>query len=280
MISALTNIIRRSINALSKAGVDNPALDARLLIAHTLGCDRAQLVADANRTLSNDEVAKIDALIERRSQREPVSRIVGEREFWGLPFSLNEATLDPRADSETIIEVALKLMPSPPARILDIGTGTGCLLLALLHEYKNATGVGVDISPRAVEMAAQNAEQLNLAGKAKFIVNDGLNGVNEKFDLIVSNPPYIETSVIPSLMPEVKDFDPVAALDGGKTGLDFYQRLIPQLAQHLNAQGLAVFEVGQGQADSVCEIFKSAGLTNVAKHKDLSGIERCVSGNL
>jgi release factor glutamine methyltransferase len=230
------------------------------------------------RHLTEEEAREIQVLIERRCNHEPVSRILGLREFWGLPFALNEATLDPRADSETLIETSVRLCSSPPKRILDLGTGTGCLLLALLHEYPQTTGLGIDISPRAVEQAQQNAEQLDLSTQAKFMVNNWLENIVEKFDLIISNPPYIASTDIPHLMPEVKDFDPMLALDGGEDGLAPYRFLIPQLPNYLNAGGIAVFEIGQGQAAEVSSLFRKTGFSGVAAHNDLGDIKRCISG--
>ncbi len=273
-----------------------------------LGCDRAALLSQSGRVLKEEETSAIDALIARRKAYEPVSRIIGKKEFWGLTFSLNEATLDPRPDSETLIEAVLSKNPSPlmgsiaakrsgesfcsreglgggdanqatppSIRILDLGTGTGCLLLALLHEIPQATGLGIDIDERAVEQASENAKALGLGDRAAFRISDWLGGLKETFDIIVSNPPYIPESVIPSLMPEVRDYAPLAALDGGSDGLDPYRLLIPQLHDFLNPGGLVAFEVGQGQAGSVAALLQEYGFTNIARHKDLGGIDRCIT---
>ena len=325
---SLSEILRDAAARLAAADVDNPALDARLLIAHALNCDRAQLLTQDERLLTAEESATIQKLIERRANREPVARILGLREFWGLPFGLNEATLDPRPDSETLVEAALKnhpplaggsklplqfrggvtrdvekeetpspakttdlpsgkskfLLPLPQGeralssfRLLDLGTGTGCLLLALLHEWPHATGLGVDIAPRAVEQAQANAKRLGLEDRAAFRANDWLDGTIETFDVIICNPPYIASAEIPALMPEVRDHDPRAALDGGEEGLAIYRLLIPQLPRFLNPQGFAVFEIGQGQAEAVCALFRQAGFRDVSTRRDLGGIERCVA---
>jgi len=273
----MLTILRRAQDELTTAGVDNPVLDSRLLIAHALGCDRADLLTQSDRLLSTEEVAGIQSLIARRAAREPVSRILGLREFWGLPFGLNEATLDPRPDSETLIETALKSV-SAANRILDLGTGSGCLLLALLHEWPQATGLGVDSAPRTVEQAQINAARLGLQDRATFRVNDWLQNINETFDVIVCNPPYVAASDVPALMPEVRLYDPVAALDGGAGGLDVYRRLIPQLPHRLNQDGWALFEVGQGQAAEVSGLFQKAGFNDIRICPDLGGIERCVTG--
>ncbi|MDD3287629.1 MAG: peptide chain release factor N(5)-glutamine methyltransferase [Alphaproteobacteria bacterium] len=274
----LVEQIKISIDALEKAGVDNPVLDARLLIAYALDCDRLKLLMDVDRTLSDKEILKIETLIARRASHEPVARIFGKREFWGLNFDLNEDTLDPRADSETLIEAILRLTQTPPSRILDLGTGSGCLLLALLSEYPQATGLGIDLAPGAVQQAKQNAKQLNLSKRAEFKVGDWLENISEKFDIIISNPPYIASTEIPDLMPEVRNHDPLRALDGGTSGLEIYKILIPQIPKFLNPGGMIVMEVGQGQANEVISMMQQAGLTKPSKHKDLAGIERCVIG--
>lgn len=326
----LSKVISSSIQTLIKHSIDNPELDARLLICHALGIDRAQLISQSERLLTPDEIVNIESLMERRIAHESVARIIGQREFWSLPFGLNEATLEPRPDSETLVEVTLKVLHgrhsgenrNPAAlserkdctfnqrsyntnshnlltdsldpgfrgddakkqisnyRILDIGTGTGCLLLSLLHELPHATGVGLDISPRAVEQAQNNALALGLTERADFRVNNWLDGLAEKFDIILSNPPYIRSAVIPTLAPEVKKYDPLRALDGGSDGLAPYRILIPQLPQHLNSHGFAVFEIGYDQAEQVSTLFTQAGFRHVALHKDLGGNPRCITASI
>lgn len=264
---------------LAEAGIENPSLDARLLIAHALGLDRAALLAREDREIDDGERLAIERLIARRVVHEPVARILGQREFWGLPFRLNDATLEPRPDSETLIEAALALFKDRPApkRILDLGTGTGCLLLALLHEWREATGLGVDISPRAVRQAQENARALSLSDRAVFRIGNWLEGIEDRFDLIVSNPPYIPTRDIPRLQPEVRLYDPSAALDGGADGLDPYRTLIPKLSCFLAPQAAVLFEVGAGQADAVAALLKAQGLPNVVCRADLGGATRCVA---
>lgn len=262
---------------LAKAGVDNPGLDARLLIAHVLKCDRAQLLLRDGGEITDEEENTIKTLLARRANHEPVARILGLREFWGLPFDLNEATLEPRPDTETVIEGVLELKPREASRILDLGTGTGCLLLSLLHELPDATGLGVDIAPRAIEQAQANAERLGLANRAAFKTNNWTDNITEKFDVIVSNPPYIKSAEIPTLMPEVRDFDPKAALDGGGDGLAAYRHICPRLPSLLNPNGLVAFEIGQGQETTVVELFEKTGqFRTITTRKDLNGITRCV----
>ncbi len=292
---------------LTAAGIPDPAPDARILTAHALQLDRAEMLAQANRMLTDEEICRAGVLIERRTKREPVDRIMGEREFWSLPFGLNEATLTPRPDSETLIETALRLFHPgasrdpdtlsarsggedawAPAcagvvsnfRILDLGTGSGCLLLALLQELPNASGIGVDKAERAVEQARRNAGQLGLSARAEFLTNNWADGIEEKFDLVISNPPYIARGEIAELMPEVREHDPLAALDGGEDGLDAYRLLISQLPRLLKPKGRAVFEIGIGQGDAVRELFAKAGFGETETQKDLGGIERCVSAQL
>jgi len=205
------------------------------------------------------------------------------REFWSLPFGLNEATLVPRPESETLIEAALYVFAKrrdEALRVLDLGAGSGCLLLALLHEFKNASGVGVDCAPRAVLQAQENAKRLGLTARAEFMAGNWADNIAERFDLVISNPPYIAPEEIPHLMPEVRDYDPKLALDGGKYGLAAYHAIAPKLPNLLKPGGGAIFEIGEGQAPSVRLIFQKAGFSKLDTRKDLSGIERCVIGFL
>ncbi len=275
----LYRLITTAIEELRQAGIDNPQLDARLLIGDTLNLDRAELLSQAERELSPEEVAAAKMLLFRRVEGEPVARILGHREFWGLNFGMNEATLEPRPDTETVVETVLKLHPDAK-RILDLGAGTGCLLLALLHDLPEATGLGIDISPRAVTQASINAVALELDDRAEFRAGNWIEGLTEQFDVIVSNPPYIPSAEIQTLMPEVRDYDPLQALDGGEDGLDPYRALIPQLKDILRAGGLVAFEVGQGQAAQIADLFRQNDYTSVSTHKDLAGIDRCVSASL
>ncbi len=274
----LAFILKHSIDQLRTVGIDDPGLDARLLITHVLGCERVDLMIQKDRLLTRQEIDTINALIARRAAREPVARILGLREFWGLPFGLNEATLEPRPDSETLIETALKRVASPPARVLDLGTGTGCLLLALLHEWPQATGLGIDIAPRAVEQAQQNATRLGLSDRAAFRQGNWCETLTEHFDVIISNPPYIPHGDLTSLQPEVRGHDPMAALDGGADGLAPYRHLIPLLPSLLSRGGQVLFEVGISQATSVETLLKTHGFQAVEAVHDLGGVLRVVTG--
>lgn len=263
---------------LAAAGVDAPRRDARLLLAAAMGTVTAALLAHVDRRVNAGPAARFAESIDRRAAREPVSRILGTREFWSLAFRLTPATLDPRPDSETLIEAALDGIADRQAklRLLDLGTGTGCLLLALLSELPNASGIGIDRDPAAVEAAAANAGLLGLASRAAFRLGDWATGVAGPFDLVISNPPYVPEGEIDLLAPEVARFEPRAALAGGADGLDAYRALAPQIAGLLREGGRAVLELGAGQHAAVAAILAAAGLEIPGFRNDLSGIARCV----
>lgn len=277
----LNDFLRRAQQRLTQAEIDNPALDARVLTAAVLGCDRAALLVQGDRPLSKAEEETLTLYIERRAKHEPVGRLLGRRAFWGMDLALNEATLEPRPDTETLVETALRLAgkhrTQEAGRVLDLGTGTGAILLALLQEWPKATGLGIDCAGRAIEQAALNAATLGLASRAAFRLGNWLEGVTERFDVIVSNPPYIPSAEIGGLMPEVRLFDPLAALDGGADGLDPYRLLAPLLPSVLVPGGWVFFEVGQGQAQDVASFLEKAGLTALEIVDDLAGIARCVA---
>ncbi len=263
---------------LRAAGVDAPRRDARLLLADAMGVAHPALL-DAGSHLSVTESARFVDKLVRREAREPVARIRGSREFWGMEFALSDATLDPRPDTETLIEAALAAFPdAPPQRILDLGTGSGCILCALLREWPTATGVGIDLSEAAVATARQNAQHLGLAGRAEFVVGDWNDAVGARYDLVVSNPPYVRSSDIDALEPEVATFDPRLALDGGADGLDAYRRITPLLSRLLAHGGVAAVEVGLGQAEEVGRLLARSGLDPVTVRTDLSGIPRALVG--
>jgi release factor glutamine methyltransferase len=277
--------LRRAVeDRLGRAGVDTPGLDARLLVQHALGLEREALVTRAANVLTAGKVALVDALAARRAAREPVSRIVGRRGFWSLDLALDPATLDPRPDTETVVEAVLKTVPDRNAAlaIIDLGTGTGCILLALLDELPNATGLGIDLAPGAVATATDNAARHGLGERARFAPGDwNADDWDEelpagRFDLVVSNPPYIPTGDIATLAPEVRRHDPFAALDGGADGLKAYRVLAPRIARLLRPGGVAALEVGAGQAAAVAGLLAAAGLTPDGVFCDLGGIERCV----
>ncbi|MBM3508054.1 MAG: peptide chain release factor N(5)-glutamine methyltransferase [Alphaproteobacteria bacterium] len=262
---------------LRAAGVESPRRDARLLLAEAMGVSHPALL-DPSCPLSDSDSARFVDKVVRREAREPVSRIRGTREFWGLDFALSPATLDPRPDTETVIEAVLAAYASsaPPLRILDLGTGSNCILCALLHEFPAATGVGIDIEHDAIATARLNAARLGFADRASFVVADWASAIAGPFDLVVSNPPYIPRTEIASLAPEVAAFDPRRALDGGDDGLDFYRRLSPALPRLLTPTGVAAVEIGLRQAEEVGRLFSSNGLEVASVRADLSGTPRAI----
>jgi len=275
-------IRRRFADTLRQEGFDTPDLDARVLVAHALHLDHAGLIRDSERALSSAEVDTIAALAARRLKREPVARIVGLKEFWSLPFSVNAATLVPRPESETIIEAALVAIDASGGRnralrVLDIGTGSGALLLALLAELPNAFGVGTDVSLDALVVARGNAVRLGLAHRAAFVACDIAAALHGPFDLIVSNPPYVESEAIAALAPGVRDYEPRLALDGGPDGLDAYRAIAAQVPRVLAPQGRLVAEFGAGQSKAVEAILRERGLAVVSFHRDISGILRALT---
>lgn len=276
----LREVLRACEASLREAGVDTPELDARLLVQHALGMRREDLLIQALKRLTPPMVERVFGFVGRRAAREPVSRILGRREFWSMDFALDASTLDPRPDTETLVEAALALVPDRGAAlsILDLGTGTGCILLALLGELPRARGLGIDVQAAAIATAAANARRLGFASRAGFRQGDWATGLEERFDLVLSNPPYIPDADIPALEPEVAVHDPRAALAGGPDGLDAYRRLAPQVAAVLKPGGHFVFEVGAGQVPAVTEIFTASGLVVDGTRHDLGRVERCVFG--
>lgn len=275
---------RRSLAArLRSAGIDEPELDARALLGSVVGLDLAGLIAQAERPLTLAQTAQLGQYAGRRLAGEPVARILGIREFWGLPLQLSEATLVPRPDTETVVELALEIFRTQAVsgrnlRIADIGVGSGAILLALLHERPDAFGVGTDVSPAALGTARDNARALGLASRSTFVACSYAAALAGPFDLIVSNPPYIPTGDIAGLSVEVRDYDPRLALDGGNDGYDAYRTLIPQAAQLLAPGGTLVVEAGQGQADIIETLMAASELSpDRPPRADLAGILRAVS---
>ncbi|MGP1397414.1 MAG: peptide chain release factor N(5)-glutamine methyltransferase [Inquilinaceae bacterium] len=265
---------------LTEAGVETPRTDARMLVENALGLSRSDLLAHRGAPVAAGTAAVLRSLLDRRAGGEPVSRILGRREFWSLDFRLSPATLDPRPDSETIVESALSVLErrDAPLRLLDLGTGTGCLLLALLSELPNAWGLGVDREPLAASMAAHNAGRLALADRAAFVAGDWAAAITGSFDLVVSNPPYVPRPDLASLPPEVGGHDPALALDGGPDGLGAYRAILADTPDLLAPGGWLVVEVGIGQAAAVAGLFGDSALANIGMRSDLSTIERCVIG--
>ena len=272
--SALEGAVRR----LSAAGIDSARLDARLLLGDVLRLEMPDLVGHPERPLAEEERERFGDLIERRCRHQPVSQLLARREFWGLTFRVTADTLTPRPETETLIEAALAGIPDrgQPLRILDLGTGTGCLLLALLHELPMAIGLAIDRSPAALSVARANAEVLGLRERAEFRLGNWTEGVAESFDLIVSNPPYITTGEMRQLAPEVVQHEPRLALHGGDDGLDCYRAIAAGLPGRLRPDGRVLLEIGANQGDSVSAVFAAAGLHCDARRSDLAGLPRCL----
>ena len=275
---------RRRLAARFKSGaIDSPELDARILVGAALGLDLTGMIAAATRPVTAAEAARLEDFAGRRLRGEPVARILGSREFWGLPLQLSAATLVPRPDTETVVALALQMLRARPdadsPRIADIGTGSGAILLALLSELPDAMGVGTDISAAALRTASANARNLGLARRAAFVACDYVSALSGPFDLIVSNPPYIRSAEIKDLASEVRDYDPLGALDGGSDGLDAYRALIPQAVRLLAPGGTLALEVGHDQGADVEQLMAAAGLTlRGPPRTDLAGIPRAVAG--
>jgi release factor glutamine methyltransferase len=275
--------VRRGLAARFRAaGIDSFELDARLLMGAALTLDLTGLVRSATRCLTQQEVDRLEGFARRRLKGEPVARILGEREFWSINLRLSPETLVPRPDTETVVELALEMLGSTsvssPLRILDIGSGSGAILLALLSERPQAFGVGTDISEGALRTARRNACELRLLPRAAFVACNYAAAFNGGFDLIVSNPPYIRSADIAGLAREVRVHEPQRALDGGADGLSAYRALIPQAVGLLEMGGALVLEVGCGRSDEVEALMTAAGLTLEESRADLAGIRRAVGG--
>lgn len=270
--------LRRAIAALQAAHVETASLDARLLLQHVLGISHEEWVAEPEKAMTAQQAEAYDALIARRARHEPVAHLMGTREFWSMDFRVTPATLVPRPDSETVIEAVLQRIAdrNAPLSILDLGTGTGCLLLSLLKELPNAQGTGIDLSREALTVAQENALQLGLAARAHFNQGNWCDESQGRFDVIVSNPPYIPTANIASLDAEVEQYEPRLALDGGADGLDCYRDILAALPDILKPDGIAAFEVGIGQSQAVTELAREKGFQLESIRKDMQGICRCV----
>jgi release factor glutamine methyltransferase len=268
--------LRRRIAASLCERSDSPALDARFLVAHALGYEPRDLALLEDRQIPPETTSLALALAERRAAGEPVGRITGEREFWGLPFRLAPETLEPRPDTETLVSASLAAFAArrdEALSVLDLGTGTGAILLALLSELPRARGCGIDLAFGAIETARENARRLGLAERASFLVGSWSEAVIGNFDMVVSNPPYIPSREIDSLPLAVRAFDPHLSLNGGVDGLNGYRAIIPDLERIVKRDGLSFLEVGAGQAEMVEKLAAGQGF-RALKHRDLGGIER------
>lgn len=271
------SLLQDSRRALDARHNPTPTLDARLLLQHAAGVSRETLIADPDLEIGVEAAARFRDLIERRLAGEPVSRILGYREFYGRRFKLTTATLDPRPDTETLIEAALALMPADaPRRIIDLGTGTGAIGVTLLAERPRAIAVMTDISAEALAVARENAGLHEVAARATFNEGSWFAGAAGRFDLILSNPPYIPEAILPTLEPEVRNFDPKSALNGGPDGLDPYREIASQAAPFLTAGGRIIVEIGEGQAAEIERIFEFRGFRPESRCADLAGHVRCL----
>ena len=265
---------------LKAAGVDSPAIDARLLLEAAAGVTRVDVVTDPYREIPADALATLNDYVERRTGREPVARILGRKGFWKLLLTVTPDVLTPRPDTETIVDLALRAFPEGmPFSVLDVGTGSGAILLAILAERPAARGIGTDISEEALAVARDNAANLDLGGRAAFLRTSWADGLaDEGFDLVVSNPPYIRSADIEGLEPEVKDHEPRLALDGGPDGLEAYRVLAPEILRLLKPGGVFAVETGWDQAEQVRDLFDQVGAEQTGVVRDLGDRDRVVTG--
>lgn len=272
---SVEDAIRHTSATLRSAGIEGATNEARLLVAHTLECDSASLHAGAGNLLSVDQRRRLDGLVLHRARRAPLAQVTGIREFWSRDFEVTVDTLTPRPDSETLIQCCLDRFGSRgPASILDLGTGSGCLLVTLLAIWKRSQGLGVDLSEHALAVAARNARRHGVGERAAFICGDWDAAVAGRFDLVVSNPPYVRTGEIGALDPEVALHEPGIAIDGGPDGLDCYRRIVPGLARHLSPGGVVVLEHGPNQGSHIVSLASPCGLGMVVSARDLAGRRR------
>jgi release factor glutamine methyltransferase len=266
---------------LKAARIDSPVIAARLLVEAAADATRADIISDPQRMLTPEQMATLEGYLARREQREPVSRILGRQGFWKIMLRVTPAVLSPRSDTETVVDVVLKAVEeTAAASILDLGVGSGAILLAVLAERPAARGLGVDASEDALAVARENAANLGLAGRAAFLRGDWAAGLEPaSFDVVVSNPPYIPSADIDGLDPEVRDHEPRLALDGGPDGLDAYRTLVPQILAMLKPSGLFAVEIGFDQSKAVEALFNAAGAADVRTVQDLAGRDRVVTGS-
>ncbi|MBX3485679.1 peptide chain release factor N(5)-glutamine methyltransferase [Phenylobacterium sp.] len=280
MTLTLVQAWTRAKSRLEAAGLAGPVIDARLLVEAAADATRADIVTDPHRELTPDQEARLDGFLARRVAREPVSHILGRKGFWKIMLHVTPDVLTPRPDTETVVEYALRDFPeNAPWRILDLGVGSGAILLALLAERPAANGLGIEISEEALAVARDNAASLGLAGRLALLRGDWTAGLEgDAFDLVVANPPYIATEVIATLEPEVRDHEPRIALEGGADGLDHYRVLAPEILRVLKPGGRFAVEIGYDQKDAVEALFREAGAVFVQTIRDLADRDRVVAG--
>lgn len=282
----ISELLQQAKLSLEQVGIETAALEARVLLCHVCKITEVEVIACPDRSIEEQSLTEYFDLVARRCQRIPLAHLLGTREFWGLEFHVNAHTLIPRPETEFAVESGVNcarriFKKTGQARILDLGCGSGCLLISILHEVKDASGIGVDIDPKAVELAQKNAEKLGVEARAQFKCMDWGDGLIETFDIIVSNPPYIPSQDLAGLMPEVASYEPVRALDGGRDGLDEYRKILPRAHRLLGQQGVLILEIGHGQAADVLGLLAQNGFhpldaAQPVKH-DLAGCERIIS---
>lgn len=274
--------LRKASASLESAGIADAESDAWLMFSHVTGMSRMEYTLDRDKCLSDEEICSLAKMLEKRNQHIPVQQITGEAWFMGYPFFVNENVLIPRMDTEVLVEAVLTRLPAVPVtengkrRVLDMCTGSGCILLSLLREEKGLLGTGADISEKALLVARENAHRLEC--EAQFIFSDLWENIEDTYEIIVSNPPYIVRNVISTLDTEVKDHEPVLALDGGEDGLDFYRKIVADTHRHLVPGGLLAFEIGYDQGQALTALLKKAGYRNIEILKDLAGLDRVALG--
>jgi release factor glutamine methyltransferase len=265
---------------LQAAGIDSPVIDARLLVEAASGASRADIISEPHRALDDAQRTTLDGYLERRERREPISHILGVKGFWKIMLRVTPHVLTPRPDTEALLDAVLPLFPEAARfKVLDLGVGSGAIVLAILAERPAATGLGIDVSEEALAVARENAANLGLAGRIALMRGDWTAGLEpSSFDLVVSNPPYIATAEIEGLDPEVRDHEPRLALDGGKDGLDAYRALAPAILEVLKPEGWFAVEIGLGQREAVEALFRAAGAADLRMVQDLGARDRVVVG--
>ncbi len=270
---AVNNIREKFVNA----GIDTAYLDAQLIVGSALNMTRVQILTYPDRIIAENEKCKINEMCLKRINRMPMQYILGKCEFMGLNFKVNENTLIPRGDTEILVETAINFIKERKYKsVIDIGTGSGAIAVSIA-KYTDVEVTAVDISNDALAVAKENAEENNV--DIKFINSDIFKNINERYDLIVSNPPYIEKDVIKTLEPDVRDYEPLLALDGGSDGLDFYKRIINEFSNYININGSIIFEIGYNQGKAVSEFLSAYSFEKISIEKDLAGLDRVVIGS-
>ena len=279
----VSEAIKKYSEIFSSLGIETALLDTRLIVMKATGFDKVKLFTENDHTLTEAELKTAEELFSRRKNFEPMQYIFGRCEFMGIDFLLNADTLIPRADTEILVESVLdelKKRQLQNKKLLDIGTGSGAILISLLKYDNEASGSGIDISENAISAAKKNSELNSVSERCNFFKSDLFENINETYDIIISNPPYIETDVIATLSPQVKDYEPIRALDGGNDGLDFYRKIISQASSYLNKNGMIFFEIGFSQANDVKTLLAEHGFKDIVIKKDLADLDRVVYASL